>query len=267
MDPTQPQEAWSSGSHYDAFMGRWSRLVAREFLRWLAVPPAADWLDAGCGTGALTEAILFDAAPNSVVGVDRSAEFIAHASANIRDGRADFRAADIQSLPLESGVIDAAVTGLVLNFLPQPQLALAEMARVARSGGTVAGYVWDYSGKMEFLRVFWDAATALDGAARELDEGPRFPICHPTPLFELFIGAGLQHVETRPIDVHTLFRNFDDFWSPFLGGQGPAPTYLKTLDESARADLKHRVRDALPVAENGAIHLSARAWAVRGRKL
>lgn len=265
MNPTPTPESWTSGSHYEAFMGRWSRLVAREFLGWLAAPPAADWLDAGCGTGALTEAILAGAAPNAVVSVDRSPDFIAYARAAISDKRVTFRTADVQSLPLESRVVDVAVSGLVFQFLPQPQMAAAEMARVARPGGLVAAYVWDYAGGMAFIRAFWDAAAALDPAARELDQGRRFTICHPAPLAELFTGVGLRQVETRPIDIPTTFRDFDDYWSPFLGGQGSAPGYLKTLDEPHRAALKERIRAALPVAEDGAIHLPARAWAVRGR--
>jgi len=153
-----------------------------------------------------------------------------------------------------------------LNFVPQPPRMLAEMARVVRPGGIVAAYVWDYAGKMELMRYFWDAAVALDDAALALDEGRRFPICQPTPLAGVFEQAGLSEVEVRPIDVATEFRDFDDYWSPFLGGQGPAPGYAVSLNEERLAELRERIRCRLPIAKDGSIQLIARAWAARGRE-
>ena len=158
-----------------------------------------------------------------------------------------------------------AVSGLVLNFVPEPRRAIAEMARVARPGGTVAAYVWDYAGKMELMRYFWDAAVMLDPTALEFDEGRRFPICQPTPLAALFESVGLQKVEVRPIDISTHFRDFDDYWSPFLGGQGPAPGYAMSLSEERREELRERIRSNLPIAKDESIPLATRAWAVRGR--
>jgi SAM-dependent methyltransferase len=160
--------------------------------------------------------------------------------------------------------LDAAVSGLVLNFVADPTRMAAEMRRVVRPGGTVALYVWDYAGKMELMRYFWDAAAALDAAARELDEGVRFPVCRPEPLAELLRAAGLVAVETRALDVPTVFADFDDYWSPFLGGQGPAPGYCVALPEEKRARLRERLRRALPAERDGRIALLARAWAVRG---
>ena len=136
---------------------------------------------------------------------------------------------------------------------------------MARPGGTVAAYVWDYAGKMELMRYFWDAAVTLDPTALEFDEGRRFPICQPTPLAALFESVGLQKVEVRPIDISTHFRDFDDYWSPFLGGQGPAPGYAMSLSEERRGALRERIRSNLPIAKDESIPLAARAWAVRGR--
>jgi hypothetical protein len=153
-----------------------------------------------------------------------------------------------------------------VNFVPDPGRAVAEMARVARAGATVAAYVWDYAGKMELMRYFWDTAAALDPDAAERDEGRRFPLCRPEPLAALFRGAALREVETRPIDVPTVFRDFDDYWTPFLGGQGPAPGYAMSLDEERRAALRERLRARLPIEPDGSIRLIARAWAVRGRR-
>jgi SAM-dependent methyltransferase len=213
----------------------------------------------------LTQTILDHANPKSVTGVDRSPGFIEYATARVRGERARFEVGDAQSLPLESGSVDAAVTGLVLNFVPQPERAVAEMARVVRGGGVAAAYVWDYAGKMELMRYFWDAVVASDAAARDLDEGRRFPLCQPEPLAALFAQAGLHDAEVRAIDVATDFRDFDDYWSPFEGGQGPAPGYAMALDEARRNALRDRIRASLPLADDGSIHLVARAWAVRGR--
>ena len=263
---TSPKDTWASGRAYEPYVGRWSRLVAREFLNWLAVPAERHWLDMGCGTGALSQTILQLAACHNIQGIDRSQDYIAFVREQIQDERAQFKVGDAHALPVESGLYDAAVSGLVLNFVPQPERALAEMARATRSGGIVAAYVWDYAGKMQFMRHFWNAATALNPAAAELDEGRRFPLCQPNPLQELFQQVGLEEVEVRPIDIATDFQDFDDYWAPFLGGQGPAPGYVMSLSQEQRVALRERIRAGLPVALDGSIPLVARAWAVRGMR-
>jgi len=260
------KDRWASGDVYEPYVGRWSRLVAREFLAWLDAPTGLDWLDVGCGTGALTEAVAGGCAPERLAGIDPSAGFLDFARRRLGDSGVELRQADAQDLPFAAAGFDRVVSGLVLNFVPDQPRASAEMARVARPGGEVALYVWDYADGMELMRHFWDAAVALDPLARALDEGRRFPICRPEPLLKLFEGAGLASVETRAIDVPTVFRDFDDYWSPFLGGQAPAPGYCMSLGEEARAALRERLRASLPARPDGSIHLVARAWAVRGRK-
>jgi SAM-dependent methyltransferase len=262
-----PVGGWASGEAYEPYVGRWSRLVARRFLEWLAVPPESRWLDVGCGTGALSREILEAASPREVVGVDTSAAYVAYARKHVVDDRVRFAVGDARSLRHEAVGFDAVVSGLVLNFVPEPERAVAEMRYVARSGGVVAAYVWDYAGGMELIRHFWDAAVALDPAARDLDENRRFPLCQPEPLAALFDAAGLRAVDTRAIEVPTVFPDFDDYWSPFLGGQGPAPGYAMSLSEERRARLRERIRAGLPVAPDGSISLVARAWAVRGLRL
>jgi SAM-dependent methyltransferase len=261
----RPAEVWAAGDAYEPYIGRWSRPVAREFVAWLGVSGGAAWLDVGCGTGALSQAVLEGADPAAVVGVDPSPGFLATARARL-GGPARFAVADARRLPLANGRVDATVSGLVLNFVPDPAAAVAEMARVTRPGGRVAAYVWDYAGRMELIRRFWDAAAALDPAAAELDEGRRFPLCRPGPLAGLFRDAGLADVAGRPVEVPTRFRDFDDYWTPFLGGQGPAPGYALALDEGARAALREAVAARLPVAADGSIPLVARAWAVAGTR-
>ncbi len=266
MSTSTEKSVWASGAAYEPYVGRWSRLVAREFVEWLAIPPAACWLDVGCGTGALTETILRHASPSQVHGIDPSGGYLALAREQVRDPRARFDVGDARHLSGESARYDAVVSALVLNFIPDIPTGVAEMTRVVRPGGIVAGYVWDYAGKMELMRYFWDAAVALKPEDLERDEGRRFPICKPGPLKDLFEGVGLQHVEVRNIDVSTPFRDFDDYWTPFLGGQFPAPDYAMSLNEEARTALRERIRSRLPIAADGSIPLIARAWAARGTR-
>lgn len=256
-------EAWGKGDLYESYVGRWSRAVARRFVEWIAVDGGASWLDVGCGTGALTETIAQHAAPSGIVGMDPSFGFVSHANAHRTPGLTGFAVADAQAIPFRDGSFDAAVSGLVLNFVPAPATAVGEMRRVVRSGSTVAAYVWDYAGKMQFMRRFWDAAASLDPAAATLDEGRRFSVTRPEKLSKLFADAGLERVETRPLDIDTHFRDFDDLWTPFLGGQGPAPGYVVSLAEGDRERLRERLRESLPVQPDGTIPLMARAWAVR----
>jgi SAM-dependent methyltransferase len=255
-------DPWASGDAYEPYVGRWSRRVAPEFLVWLDVPPGRRWLDVGCGTGALSTAILDGCGPTQVVGIDPSPAHVDWAVAHVSDARARFEVADAAHLPPLR--VDVAVAGLVLNFVPDPGAAVRAMAGAA-AGGTVAAYVWDYAEKMEMVRHFWDAAVALDPRAVELDEGVRFPICRPDPLAGLWHDAGLAEVAVRAIDVPTVFRDFEDYWTPFLGGQAPAPAYAMSLDHDARGALRERIRAGLPIASDGSIHLVARAWAVRGQ--
>jgi len=257
-------DVWAAGDLYEPYVGRWSRLVAAEFLAWLDAPPGGRWLDLGCGTGALSQAILDRCAPASVLGIDTSEGFLRHARRQVADPRAEFRLGDVQALPVRDAEFDAVVSGLMLNFVPDQPKAAAEMHRAARPGAPVAAYVWDYAEGMEMMRRFWDAAVALDPDAREKDEARRFPICRPDPLLALFEEIGLRMVEVRAIEVPTLFRDFDDYWTPFLGGQAPAPGYCMSLTEDRRAALRERLRATLPIEPDGSIHLTARAWAVRG---
>ncbi len=173
---------------------------------------------------------------------------------------------DAQTLPFVDAAFDACVSGLVLNFVERPARAVEEMTRVTRPGGTVAAYVWDYAGEMQLIRHFWDAAAAIDAASAQLDEGRRFPLASPGALARLFTEADLETVETRPIDIETLFHDFNELWSPFLGGQGPAPAYVAALSDMRREELRDRLRRSVPAAADGRISLIARAWAVRGRR-
>ena len=259
-------EIWAVGDAYEAYVGRWSRLVAAEFVRRLGRPAGARWLDVGCGTGALTSTVLALADPVEVVGVDPSEGFLADARARLDDPRASFRSADARDLPFADGSFDVVVSGLALNFVPDQERAAAELARVAAPGGLVAAYVWDYAEGMGLMRWFWDTAAAVDPAAANLEEGLRFPTCRPEPLRAIWTGARLTGVAVEPIDVPTVFADFDDYWRPFLGGQGPAPGYVASLADERRDALRDRLGERLPTEPDGTIRLTARAWSVRGTR-
>jgi len=256
---------WGRGEPYERYVGRWSRLVAREFVDWLGVEPGLRWLDVGCGTGALSQTALELAEPSGVVGVDPAEGFVAHAAAAIDDPRASFKVGDALSLPFGAGEFDVVVSGLVLNFVPDERRGAAEMARVTRPGGWCGAYVWDYADGMQMMRYFWDAAGELDERACELDEGRRFET-GADHLETIFGAAGLTDVESRAIVIPTVFRDFDDYWTPFLSGQSPAPGYVASLIDPGRAALGERLRKVLPTEDDGSIRLKARAWAVRGRR-
>jgi SAM-dependent methyltransferase len=262
MNHREVSDTWERGSPYEQYVGRWSRRVAPLFVEWLGIPAGRRWLDVGCGTGALCAAILDQCSPSSVSGVEPSEGFLKPAAQNLA-GRAQLQQGSATAIPLADSAVDVVVSGLVLNFVPDQRAGLVEMARVAVNGGTIAAYVWDYAGKMQLMRYFWDAAVELNPDAARMDEGVRFPQCRPEALEELFRDAGLNEVAVTSIDVPTHFANFDDHWQPFLGGQGPAPAYAMSLDEPARAQLRERIRQRLPIAADGSISLIARAWAVR----
>lgn len=259
-------DKWTSGAAYDRWMGRWSRLVADEFLTWLNLSSSLRWLDVCCGSGVLTEAICERFAPTRVAGLDASPQQISFARAQRFSPAVSFDTGDAMALPFEAATFDAIVCGLGLNYVPEPERALQEMCRVAVPGGVIAIYVWDYADGVRFLRKFWDAATAIDPEAFVYDQARRFPICNPESLQSLFKRAGMEAAEISALEVTTRFTSFDDYWQPLLTGQGSAPNYLETRDEPTRNAIRERLVNSLPIDADGVLELPARAWAVRGQR-
>jgi len=258
------KDTWESGNPYEYFMGRWSTRVAHSFVDWLKPAPERKWLDVGCGSGALSDAIINHHQPESLTAIDQSEGFVKMAQNRL--GKAALcKVGDAFALPLEDEAVDYSVSGLVLNFIPEPEKALAEMKRVTVNGGTVAVYVWDYAGTMEFLNTFWDVAIELNPDAAGLHEGTRFPDSNAQNLGRQFEQAGLKDMLSELIQVDTVFESFDDYWRPFLGGQGPAPSYVLSLEAHAQEALKNALHKRLPIQRDGSIPLIARAWAMRGR--
>ncbi len=267
---TEPNERpWFAGGGrgaeaYEHYVGRWSRQVGKTFLDWLSLPASLDWVDVGCGTGALVETILDRNDPSSVIGVEPSEGYLSAARARIQDERSDLKSGNAMSLPLNATSVDVAVSGLVLNFVPDKQGALLEFSRVTRPGGTIALYVWDYAGEMQLMRYFWDAVSKIFPDGGDHDEGKQFPICKPEPLADLFRAISLEAVDVGALDIPTEFVDFNDYWSPFLRGQGPAGSYCVSLSESDRERLRSRLEISLPIRSDGRIHLIARAWGAKG---
>lgn len=256
-------DRWQSGEPYERYVGRWSRRVAPLFLDWLGMPAGLTWLDVGCGTGAVIAAVLTYCHPQRVIGVEPSDGFRLTAQQRIGDG-AVLHAGNASAIPVDDHSIDVLVSGFVLNFIPELPDALQHMASKLKPGGTLAAYVWDYAEGMLMMRHFWDAASELDPAAAALDEGRRFKLCQHGELAAAFERAGLSAVATAPLTIIQKFDGFDDYWQPFLGGQGSAPSYFSTLDAASQRALSERLRQRLPFASDGTLELSARAWAVRG---
>jgi SAM-dependent methyltransferase len=259
-------DRWTSGAAYEQWMGRWSRLLAQEFLKWLNVPAGLRWLDVCCGSGIVTQAIVERTAPASVVGVDASPGQISFARQHRAHADVSFETADATVLPFPDSSFDITVCGLGLNFIPSPDRALQEFCRVTRAGGTVVVYVWDYAHGARFVREFWDAATAIDSEAATFDQAFRFPMCTQDGLRSLFAQAKLEDVSLYALEIVTRFTSFDDYWEPFRTGQGSAPNYLASRDQQIQAAIRERLKSALPTNTQGAIELPARAWAIRARR-
>ncbi len=260
MTASTRHDAWSAARSYEHYMGRWSRQIAARFVAWLQAPPGLNWLDIGCGTGALSAAIVERCAPASVLGVDPSAAFVEHARAASTDLAVRYEVAGADALPCDDGSVDVVVSALAYNFFPERAAALAEMRRVAKPGATVGFYVWDYpGGGMGFIDAFWKAAVA-GGADRSLDETTRFPFCTREALRAEATAAGLSGIDVEAIEVPTRFADFEAFWQPFTLGAGPAPGYCMSLDEAARDALRESLQARLG---GGPIELPARAWALR----
>jgi ubiquinone/menaquinone biosynthesis C-methylase UbiE len=259
-------DRWTSGAHYDRWMGRWSRLLAQEFVSWLAAPAGLRWIDVCCGSGIVSETLVERAAPQSIVGVDASAQQIEFAREHRAHPNVSFETGDAMALRFPEASFDVAVCGLGLNYIPNPGRGLQEFKRVVSSGGTIAVYVWDYAGGAVFVRKFWDAAIAVDSEAASFDQAQRFPMCSQQGLRKLFEEAGLEDLREHALEVVTRFTSFDDYWEPLLTGQGSAPNYLATRNEQIKTAIRDRLRTTLPTNPQGAIEMPARAWAIRARK-
>ncbi len=252
---------FDDGAAYERYMGGWSRLAGEIFLDWLTPVPGLRWIDIGCGNGALTELLVERCAPAEVQGIDPSEAQLAFARARPASRAATFQQGDAMSLPFLQDRFDAAVMGLVIFFVPDPAKGLAEMVRVVCPDGTVATYAWDMLG----------GGFPLEPIQAEMRAMGLKPVLPPSAgasridaLRSLWIGAGLDAVETREIAVHRTFADFDDFWTTGLLGASIRPMVAAMASGDVEL-LKARVRARLPADAAGRITCSARANAVKGR--
>lgn len=256
-------EKWGKGALYERYMARWSRRIAPLFLEWLAIPPGERWLDVGSGTGVLSATIAQASAPQLLIGADLSEDFAGYAARSLP--QVPFLVASAIALPIASNAFDVAVSGLVLNFVANATQALLEMKRAVRSGGRVAVYVWDYAERMGSLRLFFDAAIAVNPDAAQHDEGARFPICRPDGLRAAFESAALRDIVVAPIETTAHFVDFEDYWQPFVSGGGfPAAQYLMAQSSDDRTAIRAEMMRRITFNADGSFDLPLRAWAAQG---
>ena len=254
---------FADGAGYEKFMGQWSRVAGSVFLDWLALPAGLKLLDVGCGTGAFSETIHKRCSPSELVAIDPAGTQVAYAQLRYASLGIDFQVVDALSLPFDSGRFDAAVSALVLNFIPDRQKAVAEMNRVTRPGGTVAAYVWDLAGKRGGRQHLNVALAKVTGRTAGAELDPDSTTLEN--LARLFESVGLSDVETRPIDIQITYPDFDDCWNSNMAFASPGKMAFDALTEAQQQQVKQIVKDTLPTDDQDRISYSARVNAVRSR--
>jgi SAM-dependent methyltransferase len=245
-----------AADRYDRFMGRYSSVLAPSFADFARVRAGQRALDVGCGPGALTAELVARLGPAAVAAVDPSEPFVAAAAS--RHPGVDVRRSSADDIPHPDGVFDVTMAQLVVHFMPDPAAGLSEMARVTRPDGVVAACVWDFDGERAPISAFWQAARDADPGVRDESDLPGARAGHLTELFE---EAGLRRVEETALLVSVEHSAFDDWWTPFELGVGPAGAYVGALAEEERSALRERCERILPDAP---FTLTAAAWAARG---
>jgi SAM-dependent methyltransferase len=254
------------GAGYEAQMGRWSRRLAPRLIDFAGIRQGASVLDVGSGTGNLAFALAENPAIGRVQGIDYVPAYVEHARNRNRDARVDFRVGDATELPFADASFDHALSMLVLQFVPQSDIAVREMRRVTRPGGTVAAATWDARGGFVAFRMFFDTAAMIDPAAGER-RARTFtrPLSGPGGLARAWEAAGLQNVVQDMVTIRMDFESFADHWTPYEGRDGPVADYVRTLDESTKSRIKDAVRSAYLDGEpDGPRSYAATAWVVKG---
>lgn len=257
----------TSGTGYEAMIGRWSRRLAPKFIAFAEIGNAPRVLDVGCGTGNLTLALARNPAIIKINGIDFSTVYIEHAKAQSADPRVDLQVGDACALPFADATFDCALASLVIQFIPDGHRAVREMRRVTRPGGIVAATTWDVRGGFVAWRIIFDTAAMLDpNAADRRAKACARPLVQREGLARAWTEAGLMDVEVEPLTIRMDFASFNDFWLPNDGSDGPIADYLRTLG----SELKSKVREAVRLAyvdgePDGPRSYAATAWAVKGK--
>lgn len=257
----------ADGDGYELNMGRWSRRLAVPFLEFAGTADGERMLDVGCGTGALAEAVLARCSPLEVHAVDLAQVYVDYARRRTPDPRLVFAVGDACSLGYPDHFFDRVMSLLVLHFVPRPAAAIAEMRRVARPGATVGATVWDARGGFVANRLFFDTAAALDPAAA-MRRGKNFtrPLTRPGELTAAWRAAGFVEIEEEQLLMRMEFADFDDYWRPYLGQDGPGAEHVRSISPDERTRLEAAVRSAYLDGEpDGPRSYAALAWAVKGK--
>jgi len=241
---------------YDAFMGRYSKLLSPQMADLAGISSGQRVVDVGCGPGALTSELVARLGAANVAAVDPSVSFVD--AAHERNPGVDVRLASAEMLPFPDSTFDAAIAQLVVHFMAEPVRGISEMARVVRPGGVVAACVWDHAGDQGPLGLFWTVARSLDA---EVEDESNLAGAREGHLANLLEQAGLDDVASTAISADLQLPSFHAWWEPFTGGVGPAGAYVAHLGPERQAALRERCRAALP---DGPFTLPARAWAARG---
>jgi SAM-dependent methyltransferase len=256
-----------NGAAYERFLGRWTSRLAGALLDFAELPADGPVLDVGCGTGSVAFELRRRFPERSVWAVDASAAYVAFARGRPGGESIRFEQADAADLPFDAGLFSASIAQLALNFMPDPGRAVQEMRRVTRPGGEVAAAVWDFQGGLVCQRIFWDTAAALDPQAGMVrDRLFSHPLARPEGLSRLWQASGFRDIDSGSLTIRMDYANFDDYWEPLLGGQGPFGAYVAGLPDGRRAVVRAAVRDAYRSGgPDGPRSLTATAWAIRGR--
>ena len=256
----------SDGDVYELQMGRWSRRLAPLLIGFAGIDRAARVLDVGCGTGNLAICLAGNPAIGSVTGLDLALPYIEHAMRGNTDPRLTFEVGDACALPFVAASFDHSLSMLALQFAPDTDLAIREMKRVTRPGGTVAAATWDTRGGFVAFRMIFDAAAMLDpaGQAARACAYTR-PLSRPGELARAWQAAGLSDIVQDMRTVRMDYGSFADFWTPAEGSEGPVAAFVGSLDGAAKARLCDAVRSAYLDGEaDGPRSYAATAWVVRG---
>ena len=255
---------FAASAGYERFMGRWSRQLAPAYIAFAGVKNGDRVLDVGTGTGSLAATLEATMPASEIVGVDPSESFIAYAQKNAKSPRAHFEVGDAQALKFNDASFDDALALLVMNFVPDPRKAVAEMKRATRPQGIVSACVWDYDRGMQMLRFFWDEAVAFDPAIEPKDER-HMKLSHQDQLGDLWKQTGLLNIKEEPLTIEQAYSSFKDYWEPFTKGAGPGGAYVVSLSQDRREQLEgHMRKRLLGNRDDGPFTLTATAWCVRG---
>ena len=255
---------FAASAGYERFMGRWSRLLAPPYVEFAGVKNGDRVLDVGTGTGSLAAVVEARMPASEIVGVDPSEGFVTYARKNAKSPRSHFEVGDAQALKFKDASFDNTLALLVMNFIPDPNKAIAEMRRVTRPQGIVSACVWDYDAGMQMLRFFWDEAVALDPAIEPKDER-HMKLSRQGQLGDLWRAAELVNVKEEPLVIDQAYSSFLDYWEPFTKGAGPGGAFVVSLTPDRRQQLEARMRKRLlKDGQDGPFTLKAKAWCVRG---